>query len=60
MIVKKQIVEKNDKLCLCEIEISTGICHYYPIKARVEINFTTNMPMFLPDPCLYVDREHEI
>lgn len=60
MMIQQKVVEKNGKLCLCEIEILTGIHHYYPIKARVEIQFTVNKPAFLPDPCLYVDRESEI
>lgn len=60
MMIKKEIGEKDGKLCLLEIEMQTGKYHYYPIKARIEIQFTPNIPMFLPDPHLYVDREHEI
>lgn len=60
MVIKQGIVEKDGKLCFLEREIYTGIRHYYPIKARIEIRFTPNMPMFLPDPYLYVDRENEI
>ena len=60
MIIRQEIGEKNGKLCLVEVDIDTGIYHYYPIRARVEIKFTPNKPMFLPDPYLYVDRENEI
>lgn len=60
MMITQQVVEKDGKLCFCEIEIHTGIHHYYPIRARVEIQFNVNFPMFLPDPYLYVDREQEL
>lgn len=60
MIIEQGITERNGKLCFIEREIYTGICHYYPIKARIEIKFTPNKPDLLPDPYLYVDREHEI
>jgi hypothetical protein len=60
MIIEQGITEKNGKICFIEREIYTGICHYYPIKARVEIKFTPNMPIFMKDPYLYVDREKEL
>lgn len=60
MNIQKGIGEKAGKLCFAEIEIDTGKYHYYPIKAKIEIEFTPNKPAFLPDPYLYVDREHEI
>ena len=56
MIVQQGVTEKNGKLCFFEMDIYTGKYYYYPIKARIEIQFTPNMPMFLPDPYLYVDR----
>lgn len=60
MIIKQGIGAKAGKLCFVEIEMDTGKYHYYPIKAKIEIKFTPNKPMCLPDPYLYVDREHEI
>lgn len=60
MRIQKRIEEKDGKLCLLEIETDTRKYHYYPIRAKVEIYFTPNKPMFLPDPYLYVDRENEI
>ena len=60
MIVKREIAEKDGKLCFVERDISTGICHWYPIRAKVEIKFTPNKPLFLSDPYLYIDRKNEI
>ena len=60
MILKQTIGEKDGKLCLIEVDIDTGRYHYYPIRSRVEIKFTPNMPAFIPDPYLYADRENEI
>ena len=60
MILRQGLGEKDGKLCFLEMEAKTGKCHYYPIRARVEITFSPNMPMFLPDQYLYVDRENEI
>ena len=60
LTMQQGVGEIDGKLCFLEIEMDTGKHHYYPIRARVEITFTPNMPMFLPDPYLYVDREHEI
>lgn len=60
MTMQQGIGEKDGKLCFLEIETDTGKYHYYPIRAKVEIVFTPNKPMFMPDPYLYVDRENEI
>lgn len=60
MLVKKEIGEINGKLCLIETDLVTGKYHYYPIRAKIEIKFTPNKPMFLLDPYLYADRENEI
>ena len=59
MIIRQEIGEKDGKLCLVEVDIDTGRYRYYPIRARIEIEFTPNKPMFLPDPYLYADRENE-
>lgn len=60
MIVKQEIGDRKGKLCLVEIDLDTGKYHYYPIRAKIEIKFTPNKPMFLSDPYLYADRENEI
>lgn len=54
------IGEKNGRLCFFEIEMETGKYHYYPIMAKVDIFFTQDAKMVVPDHYLYVDRRNEI
>lgn len=59
MLIRYEITEKNGKLCFVETDLHTGKRHYYPIRAKIEIDFDPNLSISLPDPYLYVDREKE-